>query len=76
MIRLAVRGAARGRLSAKARANLLRLARRMVRAAALADPALGPPDDVEVGLTLTDDVLVGLSVMIGSRHSELARVES
>lgn len=46
---------ARGRLPAPALARLRRRASRMVTAAALADPSLGPPEDVEVGLRLTDD---------------------
>jgi probable rRNA maturation factor len=52
-VRLTIEPPARGRLTAKARARLLRLARRMVRAAALRDSSLGGA--VEVGLTLTGD---------------------
>jgi len=48
-----VRGEVRGRLPASALERLRRRARRMVRAAALADGTLG--DRVEVGLTLTGD---------------------
>jgi probable rRNA maturation factor len=53
-VRVAVQPSVRGRLTAGELAHLRRLARRMVRAAALADPGLGR--EVEVGLTLTDDV--------------------
>jgi probable rRNA maturation factor len=52
-VRLEVRPSVRGRLGGAALARLGRRARRMARAAALADPALGAA--VEVGLTLTDD---------------------
>jgi len=52
-VRVVVRPAVRGRLARDALARLRRRARRMVLAAALADPGLG--GEVEVGLTLTDD---------------------
>ena len=53
MIALAFRPVARRALSPAARRELGRRVRRMVRAAALADPTLGPSP--EVGLTITDD---------------------
>jgi probable rRNA maturation factor len=52
-MRLAVEPAARGALPPDAVARLRRRAARMVRAAALAEPALG--GEVEVGLVLTGD---------------------
>lgn len=52
-VRLIVRPEARGRLSAAALGRLLRRARRMVRAVALADPTLGR--SIEVGFTLAGD---------------------
>ena len=52
-VRLVVEPPARGALAGQALARLARRARRMVRAAALADPRLGRA--VEVGLTLTGD---------------------
>lgn len=54
MIALSFRPVAREALSATARRELARRARRMVRAVGLADPGLGA--EVEVGLTITDDV--------------------
>ena len=53
MLSVTVRPAVRRALSAAALAELKRRARRMVRAAGLAEPALG--GDPEVALTLTDD---------------------
>ena len=53
MIALSFRPVAQKLLSVPARRELARRTRRMVRAAGLADPSLGP--DVEVGLTITDD---------------------
>lgn len=55
MIRLVVRRNVRELLSPGALRELRRRAGRMAKAAALADPSLGPPDAIEVGLTLTDD---------------------
>lgn len=54
-LRLVMRPTARRALSPRALATLRRQARRMAKAAALADRRLEPPEDVEVGLTLTDD---------------------
>jgi rRNA maturation RNase YbeY len=54
-VTFAIRPAARGVLTPAERARLRRRAERMVVAAALADPALGPPSEVHVGLTLCDD---------------------
>ena len=54
-VQLTIRPAARGALTPSERARLRRRAARMVAAAALADPSLGKPARVQVGLTLTDD---------------------
>ncbi len=54
-VQLTISPAARGALTATERARFKRRAERMVAAAALADPALGKPARVQVGLTLTDD---------------------
>ena len=56
IVRVTVESPARGALTAGALALLRRRAVRMVRAAALHDPALG--DEVEVGLTLTGDARI------------------
>jgi probable rRNA maturation factor len=54
-LHLSVRPEAKGALNPQALARLRRRAARMLKAAALSDETLGPPDDVEVGLTLTGD---------------------
>jgi probable rRNA maturation factor len=54
-LRLEVRPSVRGALSAGELARLRVRARRMLAAAALSDPSLGPAARVEAGLTLTDD---------------------
>ncbi len=54
-VRLSIAREARGVLSTAARGRLRKLAGRMIKAVALADPRLGDPDEVEVGLTFVDD---------------------
>ena len=54
-VQLTIHPSARGALTPSERARLRRRAERMVAAAALADPSLGKPERVQVGLTLTDD---------------------
>jgi probable rRNA maturation factor len=54
-VRVVVQPGARGALSKAEIARLKQRAARMVAAAALADPSLGPARAVNVGLTLTDD---------------------
>src|SRR5436190_1340888 len=54
-VQLTINPGARGALTQVERARLRRRAERMVAAAALADPSLGKPARVQVGLTLTDD---------------------
>ncbi len=54
-LRFAIRDAARGRLDPRAVSRIRRHAGRMVTAAALSDPNLGPPEDVEVDLSLVGD---------------------
>jgi probable rRNA maturation factor len=54
-VQLTINPGARGALTKVERTRLARRAARMVAAAAMADPALGKPARVQVGLTLTDD---------------------